>query len=227
MANRDPIYDARLDDTLAASFPASDPPSWTLGAPEWASSSATRATREEAVLRRLHGDHANLSDLALVLESLLARLHAGETIDRALVVDIVVYVTEYLERFHERRERWVFETILAPIPLARALQPAATACAAAVTAALDTLNGEFERHDPTPIGIVREGFAYTRALRKRIAFEDSLVLPLARLASVSGDRTIALGPAGGDDRQPFEGHFRALFDALTERIGCGCAFEDE
>lgn len=226
MAIRDPMDD-RVDDTLAASFPASDPPSWTLGAPAWATSSVLQEENEDVGLRRLRGDHGNLTDLALVLESLLARLHEGEAVDHALLVDVLDYVTDYLDRLHEGRDHRVFDAIVARIPIAGALRPLARAHAAEETAAREALRSELARRDTTTEGIVHMGFAYTRALRKRIAWEDSVLLPLARLASESGAGAVDRLPAVWNDLQSFEEHYRARFDELTGRVGCGCAFEKE
>jgi len=63
-----------------------------------------------------------LANLVLVIESLLERLHDGESVDRSLlvdVVDVVDYAADYLDRVHESRERRALEAVATVVPASR------------------------------------------------------------------------------------------------------------
>ncbi len=179
-----------------------------------------RTRTPPVLLSRLRGDHDNLHGLALVIESLLARLHGGEAIDRVLLMDAVCCASAYLEQVHEPREARAVEAIAAKLPVVRALRPVAASYAAELVTARAALPPERELAASPASDVVRWGFAYTRALRKRIAFEESLVLSFARLAPAVM-RSVHLGV----EEESIEANYRALFEALTSRAGCGCAFE--
>ena len=176
---------------------------------------------ERRLFERLNADHANLANLVLVIESLLERLHDGEAIDRSLLVDVVDYAADYLDREHEPRERRALAAVATVVPMVTALRRVLQSHADDVLAALARLR-ERDVHLLSVDDLVRAGFAYTCALRTRISFEESVVLSLGCLAAAGADGCVGQGDAssaGDSDRD------RATFEALTARLGCGCPFE--
>ncbi len=95
--------DQRVDDAGAASFPASDPPGWTLGPPAWAEHGDGHS-RCADFLR----EHQHMRTLLDLLDMELANVADDGSPDYQLMVDVLHYMTTYVDCFHHPREEAAF-----------------------------------------------------------------------------------------------------------------------
>lgn len=64
------------------------------------------------ILKALHTDHDHFTRLLDLLHESLDCLRAGERPDYTLMLDIVVYLTEYADLYHHPREDLIYEAYL-------------------------------------------------------------------------------------------------------------------
>ena len=223
--------ESHVDEALAESFPASDPPAWTLGAPEWAGGAPS--VRPSDTIARLRREHGNVELLLLVLESQLARIHRGDDVDEGLVLEIFRYLTGYVDVFHHGREDAAIEMLAERVAVVRAAMPVLTAQHDEIRSRGAALRDRLERAVvDEPVSrpeLVRAGFSYARSLRKNMALEEAIVFPAAadvmspaEWAAIDAKLGVPGDPLFGGQR---DDRFRRLFEELTTRAGCACAFE--
>lgn len=188
-----------------------------------------RRTQDE--IGSLCREHDNIARLLVVLESQLARLHADETCDLELLSRVVEYLGEYVDSYHRRRED--------RLVLALSSEPAASSIVGDLAAQHDAMRqtGAALREQcarasqPHPVArraVVRSGFAYSAALRRNMAFEESALLSLAteQLTTV---RWIVIDDAREREDDPLFGEvveerYRRLYEELTRQVGCDCHY---
>lgn len=64
------------------------------------------------IMQQLHIDHVNMAKLLDVLELQLERMRCSEEVDYGLLIDIMLYVTQYPDLYHHPKEDLVFERVL-------------------------------------------------------------------------------------------------------------------
>lgn len=188
-----------------------------------------RRTQDE--IGSLCREHDNIARLLVVLESQLSRLHADETCDLELLSRIVAYLGEYVDSYHRRRED--------RLVLALSSEPAASSIVRDLAAQHDAMRqtgvalreqcARAPHHDPVARrDIVRSGFAYSAALRRNMALEESALLSLAteqlttvRWIVIDDARERAVEPPSGEVA---EERYRRLYEELTQQVGCDCTY---
>lgn len=183
-------------------------------------------------VERLRCEHGNIARLLLVLESHLARLHAGEDLDEQLMLDAVSYLTDYVDGIHHAREDLIVELLAEREPLVRAILATLSAQHDAIRAEGAMLRERLESAAlDAPVAredLVRHGFAYTGDLRRNMALEERVVFPLAVVGLSAAEwGAIEAKVAGGVDPLfggTVEPPYRALFEEIARRVGCDCAY---
>src|SRR5215218_4960164 len=66
-----------------------------------------------------HAEHGNFSRLLDVLEEQVAKFHEGESPDFDLMLEIVIYLREFGDRFHHPREDAAFASLVSRDPTLR------------------------------------------------------------------------------------------------------------
>lgn len=197
--------------------------------PERAAEDALRDLEATSDLARLRAEHGNIARLVLVLESHLATVHTGDGYDARLIHDALAYLIGYVDRFHLEREDLVAAVLAIHRPTLRVSMANLIAQHVTVRASGAELGALLERSIEGALApraeLVRQGFAYCTALRRSMAIEET-ILGLATNAPDPG--TSARGsretkPAAALDGVDEE-RYQALFEALTQRAGCGCSY---
>jgi hemerythrin-like domain-containing protein len=182
-------------------------------------------------VERLRDEHANIAQLLLVLDSHFVRLHEDGAVDGALLLKAVSYVLEYIDRRHHTREDLVVGLLATREPLVRALLSTLTTQLSTIHtlgAELRTRLGSGPEDDVVARRqLARQGFAFSAELRRNIALEEVVIFPIASLelsaaewATIDEEIEASAGLLFSCDDE----HYRALFEELTERVGCSCKY---
>jgi hemerythrin-like domain-containing protein len=195
----------------------------------------TRAAdaRSAAALSRLQREHANIGRLLALLESELARLHGGQDVDDALILDAFTYLTDYVDRVHHPREDLANEMLAARSTVMDELRPVIAAQHATIRDSGASLRDRLERAlQDQPVArleIARDGFVYTRELRRNMELEEAVVFAVAS-ALLTGDDWAVIDAKVAPEADPLFGdavdaRFVELSEELTERAGCSWDYE--
>ncbi len=194
-----------------------------------ASGSPWSSQRNRNDLLRLRAEHGNIARLLLVLESQLAGIHAGEEYDARLIRDALEYLLEYVDGFHHEREDLIATAMAIHEPTLGSSIASLASHHVAVRASGAELDAILERVVDGGLApraeLVQRGFAYCTALRRSMAVEES-ILDLGTEAPDGGPspRGSRAGRPAALERGAEEDRYRALFEALTHRVGCDCSY---
>jgi regulator of cell morphogenesis and NO signaling len=183
----------------------------------------------QADLARLRTEHGNVARLLLVLESQLATIHAGDEYDARLIHDALAYLLEYVDRFHSERDDLIATALAIHQPTLRASVASLASQNETVRASGAELGALLERVIDGGLGpraeLVRHGFVYCTALRRSMALEEAILDVAAKAPDASPPPRSSREPrpAAALDRAD-EDRYRALFEALTHRVGCDCSY---
>jgi hemerythrin-like domain-containing protein len=193
----------------------------------------TSDARSAAAIAHLQREHANIGRLLLLLESELARLHGGEDVDDALILDVFTYLTEYVDRFHHPREDLASQVLATRSPVMGELRPVLAAQHATLRQSGASLRDRLERalldQPVARLEIARDGFVYSRELRRNMALEEAVVFSVATAllsaedwADIDAKLAPAVDPLFGDS---IDARFIELSEELTKRAGCSWDYE--
>lgn len=183
-------------------------------------------------IARLRKEHANFIKLLTLLENQLDCFHACETVDYELMLDVVHYMTHYIDPVHHAREDRAF---------ARLAQRDATAYA--VVAELERQHqviadsgarllqyldaavsgGVFPRET-----IELPARAYIEYLRRHVRKEETELFPRAEDHLCEEDWRLAEAEGVADDplfSAAVGARYRALHEKIARHAGCGCVLE--
>src|SRR6185437_828259 len=128
-------------------------------------------------------EHRNVEALLFVLESLLARIATRDVSDRALIGDLLAYVKSYISSVHHVHEQRAVDDLATDVPFVRVLRPIMASHGITTASTMAALQAQVDRantDDPEAAAeLARAGFAFTRALRTQIVFEEALLVPIA------------------------------------------------
>ena len=216
--------EAMIDETLAASFPASDAPGWTLGQPG-------EAAESDAGCSSLVREHYNIRALLGYLKVELGALLGGGAPRYDLMTDALRYLTSYVDVYHHGREDVAFDLAVLRDPRLGDVVSEAARQHASIIDAGARLRADLERATlDAPVlksRIASDGKAYIDGLREHLRYEEAELFP--RLAAVldAEDWRVVDARAGRAVDPLFgpviEERYRALFERITALAGCGCA----
>lgn len=216
--------EAIIDETLAASFPASDAPGWTLGRRE-------RASDPEAGWSSLLREHQNIRALLGFLKVELGALLGAGSPRYDLMTDALRYLTSYVDVYHHGREDAAFELAVLRDPRLEGVVSEAARQHAAIIDAGSRLRADLERAAmDAPVlksRISSDGKAYVDGLREHLRYEEVEVFPRLGAALDAEDWRVVDARAGRVVDPLFgpvtEERYWALFERITALAGCGCA----
>jgi len=184
-------------------------------------------------LDRLRREHGNIARLLLVLESHLAGVHAGDEFDARLMMDALSYLIEYVDRFHREREDIFVEALARHQPTVRSFLATLSAQHHAIETSGASLAAQLQQviQDELVdrVDLVRDGFAYCTELRRSMSLEETILSFAMATVAPSPPRGEPLEsrstpPPAPELRSSIEDRYRRLFEELTCRIGCDCAY---
>jgi len=218
-------YDeSAIDDTLAASFPASDAPGWTLGPP---SEAAPPAVGWASLVR----EHQNIRALLGVLKVEIGALLGGGAPRYDLMTDALRYLTSYVDVYHHGREDVAFDLAVLRAPDLEGVVSEAARQHASIVDAGARLRSDLERaamDAPVPkVRVLSDAKAYIEGLRSHLRYEETEVFPRLDDVLDAEDWRVVDARAGRPEDPLFgpvtEDRYRALFERITALAGCGCA----
>ncbi len=177
-------------------------------------------------------EHRNIDLLLSLLHVELGALASDGAPRYVLMVDVLHYLTSYVDHYHHGREDLLFAAAARRAP---GLEPFVTAVEEQhgdVIGSGAMLRGDLERallDLPVPKShLLEAGRAYVRGLRAHLDYEEREVFP--RVAAVLGPEDIrAVDALFGTVRDPLFGpvtheRYRSLFDEVSRTAGCDCRF---
>lgn len=133
---------------------------------------------------KLLAQHANLRDLAAVIDQELASLDVPHETDFTVLEDALVYLTDYNDRYHHPVENMAIERLAHHSVLtgqvAERLEAQHIQLAVAATAFHDTLGAALAGSPLPREHLQRAGRRYLRLLEANMALEEAALLPVAR-----------------------------------------------
>ena len=210
----------RIDDADAASFPASDAPGWTPGPPTEAERADGRS-RCAAFLR----EHEQMRTLLELLDAELVNVAEGGAPDYQLMVDVLHYMTTYIDRFHHPREEAAFAlSAMRDAEFGEALEMVSRQHGAILSGG-GTVRDLLERAQAdVPVArdaVVEAGQRYASDLRSHLDFEETSLYPVVGRV-LDGDDWQSLDAGFQTPDDPLFGavvdsRYRYLFEKVSSR----------
>ncbi len=177
------------------------------------------------VIAALDRDHANMAALLDILESEVLAIEVGKTPDFPLLRNIMLYMTQYPDRFHHPKEDVVFAQLADRDPGARsdvdrvALEHSTIGLAGRNfrkllrSSAVDSVS--------VREGLKNAGLDYIRALRKHMLLEEKKLFPLA-IAVLTKEDWLAIDDKVAAMKDPSFGediatNYRRLYRLIADR----------
>ena len=137
-----------------------------------------------AVMHQLHVDHINVAKLLDVLERQLAALRRDEDADYGLLVDIMLYMTQYPDLYHHPKEDLVFERLLLrdskTHPAVQELMREHRQLAKESLQFLESLRGVENDVMLDRAEVISQGERYVNRLRRHMDKEEGELFPKAK-----------------------------------------------
>lgn len=181
-----------------------------------------------AAVDRLVREHHNIEVLLLMLDSYFAAMEAGEDVDEALLLDVMSYMTEFVDGFHHAKEELALEAVSgrsAAIDRAREELEAQHRRIAEAGSRLRSALVRALRDEPVSRReLTAWGFGYTADMRRNMELEETVVFPaLAEVLDPEAWRRI--DAKVGKRPDPLFGEtvhqrYALLFRELAGRFGC-------
>jgi hemerythrin-like domain-containing protein len=172
-------------------------------------------------------EHGSISRLLALLESQLAALQAGEDTDDELMLDVMAYLTDFVDAYHQALEDVALEAATSKSQRLGAVQHELAEQHMRIHEIGGVLQEALQRallDEPVrKQDLARTGFAYTAEMRSNMRLEESSVFPM--LEQTVDDATWAsLETKLGEHPDPLLGEgvpdrYATLFRELTRRFG--------
>lgn len=175
------------------------------------------------VIAALDRDHANMEVLLDILESEVLAIEVGKTPDFPLLRNIMLYMTQYPDRFHHPKEDVVFAQLADRDPEARsdvdkvALEHSTIGLAGRNFGKL--LRSSAVDSVSLREGLKNAGLDYIRTLRKHMLLEEKKLFPMAMAVLTTedwlaiDDKVAAMEDSSfGED---IAAKYRRLFNTIT------------
>lgn len=182
-----------------------------------------------AQLRREHGNFLKLLDL---VEHHIEQFHAGQSIDYTLMLDVMHYLTHYIDPVHHAQEDRAFAQLArhdpAAAPLVAGLRAQHVIIAESGARLLQTLDAVINGALLPRTTVEVPARTYIAYLRAHVRQEEAQLFP--RLASVLRSRDWRLIERDARIKDPLfsdavSERYRRLHEQIARHAGCGCATE--